>query len=629
MNRQVGEILRREWRIWRTSALPGLVVIGLIVLARLGGYLQFFEWMALDYLLRSRPAESIDERLLIVGINEADIRRLRTYPVPDQALAELLQRLQADRPSAIGVDIYRDLPVNPGNTQLNQVFRSYTNIIGIEQTLPNQNGETVNPPPALPPQQIGFADGVADNDGNLRRVLLTTADLQGKLKFSLPVRLTEIYLSQRGAPLDNGILDRVALRFGQTELSRFQRNTGGYVRADAEGNQMLLNFRSGRQPFRVVSLTDVLDGKVPAEWIRDRVVLVGMMAVSVKDVVSSMAIDSSNSVLLDSANVYGVEIHAHTVSQIISAALDQRPGLKTLPDIWEYLWIIAWGVLGISIGRITRSPLKLVIGVIGMSIILIGSCYGVLLLGWWIPLVPAWLALLFNGAGLTAALFYRHEQDLRTRQMVIDQTFHAIHNGPLQILAGLLRQFPDRTLSDAQLQAELYRLNHELRTIYDFMRRKSLLDNHQLYLSGGRELDLQGPLDEVLYEVYSNTLKRAFPHFQTLRVRVPDFGSSTSSKLNGSKLNLEQKRQLCRFLEEALCNVGKHAQGVTQLEVICRQEHGKNYIRITDNGAGIGQSFTEGQGTQQAKQLAQRLKGNFRRSPHSPHGTICELSWSA
>ncbi|MEM9008284.1 MAG: CHASE2 domain-containing protein, partial [Cyanobacteria bacterium P01_F01_bin.86] len=83
---------------WQRQLLPGITVIGLVILARALGFLQGLEWKTLDAFLRLRPAESQDERLLIVGIDEADIQRVGTYPIPDADLAKLLQTLAQDRP---------------------------------------------------------------------------------------------------------------------------------------------------------------------------------------------------------------------------------------------------------------------------------------------------------------------------------------------------------------------------------------------------------------------------------------------------------------------------------------------------------------------------------------------------
>lgn len=632
--KNIGESLGRELAVWRVGALPGLLVIALVVAVRLVGGLQFFERFALDYMLRLRFPEPTDERILVVGINEQDIRQLG-YPISDQTLATLLQSLERYQPSVIGLDIFRDMPMEPGHAGLVNVFRTNQNIIGIEKILDSQTSLSINPPPALPADQIGFVDAVLDTDGYLRRSLLGATDANEQYKFSLTLRLAERYLATHGVTLTNGIRDPVAMRFGNVELTRFQANTGGYVGADAGGNQILINFRSGAEPFHQVSMQEVLTGQVPADWIRDRVVLVGYTALSVKDTVSSVTASRTNPGL-----VFGVEIQAHAVSQIVSAVLDGRALLQVWPEGWEYFWIIVWGGIGISLGRFIRSPFKLLLG-LGVAVaILISICYGLLLLSWWVPLVPALLVLMLNGTGLTAALFYQHTQDLKARlhdrQLAIDETFDAIHNGPLQTLAQLLRNTQDQALSTEQLHTDLARLNRELRAVYDTVQIETLADGKTFYLNSDLKLNLDHPMHEVLYEVYTHTLSRDLPCFKTLKLKVTTF-----DEMDERFLRIEQKRGLCRFLEEALCNVGKHAAGVTRLDVICKQEKNQNVICVIDNGIpdvmpDESQRFVAGRGTQQARELARQLGGTFQRNPveklaspsASVQGTVCQLTWS-
>lgn len=632
--KNIGESLGRELAVWRVGALPGLLVIALVVAVRLVGGLQFFERFALDYMLRLRFPEPTDERILVVGINEQDIRQLG-YPISDQTLATLLQSLERYQPSVIGLDIFRDMPMEPGHAGLVNVFRTNQNIIGIEKILDSQTSLSINPPPALPSDQIGFVDAVLDTDGYLRRSLLGATDANEQYKFSLTLRLAERYLATHGVTLTNGIRDPVAMRFGNVELTRFQANTGGYVGADAGGNQILINFRSGAEPFHQVSMQEVLTGQVPADWIRDRVVLVGYTALSVKDTVSSVTASRTNPGL-----VFGVEIQAHAVSQIVSAVLDGRALLQVWPEGWEYFWIIVWGGIGISLGRFIRSPFKLLLG-LGVAVaILISICYGLLLLSWWVPLVPALLVLMLNGTGLTAALFYQHTQDLKARlhdrQLAIDETFDAIHNGPLQTLAQLLRNTQDQALSTEQLHTDLARLNRELRAVYDTVQIETLADGKTFYLNSDLKLNLDHPMHEVLYEVYTHTLSRDLPCFKTLKLKVTTF-----DEMDERFLRIEQKRGLCRFLEEALCNVGKHAAGVTRLDVICKQEKNQNVICVIDNGIpdvmpDESQRFVAGRGTQQARELARQLGGTFQRNPveklaspsASVQGTVCQLTWS-
>ena len=108
---------------------------------------------------------------------------------------------------------------------------------------------------------------------------------------------------------------------------------------DAGGNQILFNPRAGDEPFRIVSLRQVMADQVPLDWVQDAVVLIGVTSLSAKDLVNSATLGSKNPGL-----VYGVEFQAHATSQIISAALDGRPLLEVWPDGLEYSWITVWGV---------------------------------------------------------------------------------------------------------------------------------------------------------------------------------------------------------------------------------------------------------------------------------------------
>ena len=608
----------------RIGALPGIAAIAVIVFARLIGSLQFLEWAAFDTFMRLRPEETVDERILIVGINEDDIRRIKTYPIPDREIASLLRELQAYQPAVIGLDIYRDLPVEPGNTELISTFKDIKNLITVEQILPGIGGKIVNPPPALPLSQVGFADAIIDKDGKQRRSLLAASNLQDEWRFSLSLKLAQKYLENKGFPLENVEDDEYGIRFGSAKLVRFQRNSGGYVAEDAGGNQMLVNFRNHPQPFEIVSLTDILDKKVKADIIRDKIILIGITSPSIKDYVTSAAINSEHS-----AFIYGVEMQAHTVSQIISAVEDERVLLKSWLEGWEYVWIIAWGFIGIILGRTIQSPLKLLLSVIAINLFLIGFSYQLLILGWWIPVVPPLLILVVNGLVLVG--FYQYEKTLRSqiiaRQLVIDQTFDTIHSGPLQTLALMLGTVEEQEeVEREELLLKLRKLNKQLRGVYISLKREAISDGRTFDITSEQQVDLQQPMHEILHEVYYDVLERDFPHFQTIEFRVIDF-----QPLNEQNLNSEQKRAICIFLEEALTNVGKYARGATRLDVICKQHQDNNIIQVVDNGSGIesvNNSSIQGFGTLRIQNLARQLRGKFERFSNSPQGTICKLTWS-
>jgi len=620
MKRGVWQRIPAKYGNWRTGALPGFTFLGAIIILRLIGLLQYHEWLVFDSFLRWRPTEPVDDRITIIGINEADVQNLKAYPIPDRELALLINTLQEYKPRAIGLDIVREHAVNPGHQDLTTVFKNSKKLFVVEKVLP----DTIAPPPNVASAQVGFIDGVLDNDGRLRRSLLGTPDPQNHqiYKHSLTLRLATAYLATEGISLENGIRDPATMRFGSVELAQIHSHSGGYVSADAGGVQVLLNYRNHHKQnqFRTLSLTDIKKRNFDPAWLRDRIIIIGMTMPSAKDDFPVTAVASS---LSAQGNIYGVEVQAHAVSQIISAVLDGRSLIWTWADGWEYLWIILWGIVGIVLGWLPLAPHKnfVIVGITSFGVV--GTSYALLTWwGLWIPVVPTALVLVLNGVGLTA--FYQYNRAMRSRlherQLTINHTYTTIHNGPLQTLKLLIKQARDQDVPQDELILTLTQIDNELREVYESLERDVQTQEQSLRLGSGQEINLNAPLHETLYQVYSQTLERDFPCYKTLKLKIPNF-----EPIDASYLSIEQKRSLCQFLEEALCNVGKHAKGVTRLRTDCLQKEDQCIVRVTDNGSSLSVS-SEGRGTKQAMQLARQLRGKFQRSS-SVQGTVCELTW--
>ncbi|MGF1478234.1 MAG: CHASE2 domain-containing protein [Cyanophyceae cyanobacterium] len=630
MQRSLEKKIKRQLEKWQI----GIVVVGLVTIARLMGALQFLEWATLDCFLRQLPTErndngAVDDRIVIVGIDDRDIQQIGHYPLPDANVAELIAQLQTYEPAVIGFDIFRDIPVEPGYQERVTAFQNSQNLIAIEKVLPP---DRIPPPSELSPQQVGFSDIFFDADGQVRRSPLGMYRDHTKKEyvFSLALRLAEAYLATQEIFLENGKSDPHAMRFNHTDLPRFRANTGGYVNAPVDGVQTLLNYRRGQTRFRTFSYRDIINNKAAPEWLRDRIVIVGITADSVKDTVNTVAIAQLN----PPGVIRGVEYQAHATSQILSAVLEGRPLLKSLPDGIEYLWILGWGLLAIPIGRLTRSAIKNLLRVLCASCILVGIGYVLLWMGgWWLPVVPAWIVFVVNGVAYTT--YYQNERSLKTlvleRQYAIDETFTAIHNGPLQSLAGILRQVRDQNSLPKPLLLELEDLNREIREIGDLLlkppasgdRLQERLISRQLHLGNGQVVSLTLPLHELFRKVFDKTLKKTiFPNFEKIKARVVEF-----EPVESRHLSLKQKQKLCEFLEEALCNVGKHAEGATRLIVTGKASAGCYTLSIEDNGVGIDSDY-EGQGTKQFRNLEKLLGGKFKRKRLEPKGTLCAFTWS-
>jgi CHASE2 domain-containing sensor protein len=618
MERRIWNRIRQELGLWSQAAPPGIMVLLVVISIRIAGGMQSLEWMLLDTMLRLRPVEKPDERVVIVGVDEKDIQWVKQYPVPDEKIAQLLTKLETYQPLAIGLDIFKNVPVEPGGEKLTRLFQKNTNIIGIEKILPP--GETP-PPQSLPPQQVGFVDLPNDEDSKNRRYLLHTPNPQNinEDKYSLALQLIIKYFQNKRIKIDTGINDPNTIRFNGIELPRITKNFGGYVNVNYGGLPILMNFRNNSQPFHIVSLRDILNEKVDAKLLRDRIILIGNRNMTTGDILYTSALPGQ---------VYGVEYHAHVISQILGNVIDNRPMLNSWGDMEEYTWIFIWGFLPIAIGRITQSVWKNLFSVAAAGFCLF-SCGYIMLWVWgtWIPIAPSLLILGLNGVGLSAFAFYQNDRFLRSqineRQNTIQNTFTIIHNGPLQTLAYGLQHMRAQDIPYEELIKQFEKLNREIREIGEFLKLEALNKEESLRLGSGLILELKRPLHDLLYEVYSSTLERQdFENFQTLKVKIRNF-----DPINDKYLSLENKRGICLFLEEALCNVGKHAQGVKRVQASGVYVGNTYKLSVKDNGSGI-KSKLENKGTKNSKILARQLEGEFRRKSLSPRGTICELSWT-
>jgi hypothetical protein len=97
----------------------------------------------------------------------------------------------------------------------------------------------------------------------------------------------------------------------------------------------------------------------------------------------------------------GVEVHAHAVSQLLSAVLDQRLLIRSWSESGEVLWIWVWSLGGGLLAFYNRR-LGLFLLVLGGTVIALwGICYGLFLYqGLWLPFIPTLLAAMLTALGV-------------------------------------------------------------------------------------------------------------------------------------------------------------------------------------------------------------------------------------
>jgi CHASE2 domain-containing sensor protein/DNA-binding NarL/FixJ family response regulator len=360
------------------------------------GFFNLLEWKIRDEWVRQRSSLAIADEIVIVTIDERDIQSVRKWPIPDRALAKLLEKIRAQQPRAIGLDLYRDLPEGSGHEELLKIFRSTPNLIGVEKI----TGERVNPPPELKKlDQVGLADLVLDGDRFVRRALLTAVDAkeQNTLKAGLATQVALKYLEADKISLESIDPKQQKFQLGKAIYLPLNNQEAGYSDADLGGYQILLNWHGTEAAFRTVAMRDVLAGRIPANMMRDRMVFIGSAAASTNDFFNtpfSSSWTSAQKTRHHRATMPGVVVHANIAHQLVQGAKTGKGNLHGISVQVVWLWIVLWSAIGssgswfLSSRRLRMPGGKILWATVGISGVFVGGGYGMFLHSILIPVTP-------------------------------------------------------------------------------------------------------------------------------------------------------------------------------------------------------------------------------------------------
>ncbi|MBD2593612.1 CHASE2 domain-containing protein [Nostoc spongiaeforme FACHB-130] len=381
---------RLDWKDLQDILVRSLLATGLIMTLRFLGGLQPIELWAFDLFMRLQPDGGIDERLLIVQVTEQDIQEQGRYPLSDRVIWQTLEKLQSYQPRVIGLDIYRDLPVEPGHRELAAHIPKNSRLVTTcEVSKPESNTDKfgVAPPPTSPPSNVGFSDFVVESDGIIRRSLLhiDPGNSRCQSSFAFSAELARRYLDFEG--IKPQATSEGNLQLGSTVFQPLENHTGFYHNIDPRGHQVLLNYRSAQKVAREVTLAAVLKNDLPPQWVKDRIILIGVTAPSIGDrffTPFSKEVDKK---------MPGIVIHAQMVSQMLSIAQQERPLLRFWPQGWDAIWIWIWSLIGgLCVWRFDSVLYRRVLAAIA-SVILVSLCFGFFLSGLCLPVIPSVFAL--------------------------------------------------------------------------------------------------------------------------------------------------------------------------------------------------------------------------------------------
>jgi CHASE2 domain-containing sensor protein/RIO-like serine/threonine protein kinase len=417
------------------SAIVGV----LLVTAQQLGVLEHPELIVFDQMMQRRADVNPDPRLLIVAFTENDIQKLKQPSPNGDVLSTVLSKLEQYQAKVIGLDFFRDVPVEPGHKKLLTQVKQSPRIVSICK-LGDQREPAVPPPQGVAPEGVGFADLLEDRDGVIRRnLLIVSPDEKSKCATpaSLGFQLALQYLKIEPKFIDQG------MQLGNTLFQPLEPHSGGYRNIDTRGFQILLNYRSKKSIAQQVSITDVLENRINPSLVKNRIVLIGTTAPSSQDI---RVTPYSGGLQDNSGKMPGVIIHAHVVSQILDAVSNQRRLFWFFPEWGQILWMWGWTLVGGVVAWRIQHPLVLGLATSACLGILLLSCFAILTQAGWIPVVSPILGFLVAEAGVVAYTAFQNKQQKEKVALQIQE-----QNETISLLQALLR---DGGSYGTQTQAE-------------------------------------------------------------------------------------------------------------------------------------------------------------------------------
>ncbi|MDD5228472.1 MAG: adenylate/guanylate cyclase domain-containing protein [Methylococcales bacterium] len=400
--------MQNTFKKWLRRPLVSCFLLGLlsaivITSVQYAGILQGAELRAFDQLLLKRPDIEIDNRIVIIGETEPDIRRYG-HPLSDKVLADALQKIETAGARVIGVDKYRDVAVKPGTDELKNILQKYGNIIWIFFA-GNSKQEFIPAPEVLAnnPERMGFNDLVEDSDGVSRRGLLFL-DIDGNSYYAFPLLLALHYLAAENIHAQGD--EQGNLSLNGVSLPPIDSNFGAYSSADTGGYQIMLNYPSLPQSFKFFTLSDLLDNKISTDMLKDKIVLIGGTAPSLQDY----------RLLPNGIKRFGVEYHAYFVSQLLNTAIKQNQPLHAWSNYSEYLWLLILCLAGAFTGFRRGSLPRLLALIVGEFIFLFVWNIAFLNEGWWAPLIAPMLG--WASSLALSVLYFSSQERAERRQLM-------------------------------------------------------------------------------------------------------------------------------------------------------------------------------------------------------------------
>lgn len=345
-----------QWRLFVEWVCLLVAAILLVCAAHTQGWFERLDLQLFDVSASFASGDAPDT-IVLVQIDDASLQGIGTWPWNRALHARLLKGIARAQPKAVAVDI---LFVEPGDeagdTELGGAIAKAGNVALplTFQTAPDTLQQTV---PLLPTAQIargaarlGHVAVTPDIDGNLRTFALSRT------------------------------VDGVRFRHLALSTAEIGRAKSAPQLADLPDEPSVIYSPAGN--FQTISAIDVLEGRVPAEFLRDKYVLVGATAQGLGD---RYAVPDYAGRIMSGVEIQANILAAITHNQLVTRMTDHGILALQLSAV-ILLFLLFWkgaprssliGAIALIVGLVTVAVFAVVVGHIRIPVA--AACTAILL----------------------------------------------------------------------------------------------------------------------------------------------------------------------------------------------------------------------------------------------------------
>jgi len=356
---------------WMTGAIAGLMSVAMLQL----GMWKPLEYLGYNTLFQIResgiwPNPGWDQRIAVIAIERHSLQEYGQFPWPRNRYAELLSALKKSPPTAVGFDILF-LDPSPKDDILAAAIAANGKVV-LAGTIKEEPVASLKAVAA----GVGHITHEADSDGISRESKIF---LDGIPNFGLA--MTHRY---NAANPQNPVL------LPQSNNS--------------QAKKVWVNWPGKTKNLPTYAFVDVVQGRIPADALTNKLVLVGIVATGFDPISSPL-----------DRNTAGVYLYAALIDNLLNQRL-----LRRLPILVEMLLLFGIGPLTgwVLWNRGVRARIAIALGLpiiwIGAAAVLFGFFF------WWVPIAAPIGTLILAGTALQLREQYEKQQLMRLFEKHVD-----------------------------------------------------------------------------------------------------------------------------------------------------------------------------------------------------------------